>query len=246
MFDIKNEDFLKSSLENEIDLIITSPPYNIDINYNGYKDDISYEDYLKFSKEWLEKALISLKSDGRICINIPLDKSKNGLKPVYSDITQIALNIGFSYKTSIVWIENNISRRTAWGSWLRASAPHVISPVEMIIVLYKDVWKKTSGSGISTIERNEFIEWTNGLWKFNGENRTKKIGHPTPFPEELPKRCIKLFSFENDIILDPFVGSGTTGVSAIKNNRNFIGYEINGGYCEISEKRILDVQESDT
>lgn len=240
-YDIVNEDFLNSSINEEIDLIITSPPYNVDINYNGYKDDIPYEEYLDFSNKWLTKAFEALSDQGRICLNVPLDKSKNGLKPVYADFIKLMLEIGFEYKTSIVWAENNISKRTAWGSWLKASAPHIIAPVEMIIIMYKGEWKKTKGTKISTIEKEEFMQWTNGLWVFNGENRTKKLKHPAPFPEELPKRCIKLFSYEEDLVLDPFNGSGTTGVVAFKNNRNFIGYDINLDYCNFAKERINDL-----
>jgi len=103
-----------------------------------------------------------------------------------------------------VWNEGNISRRTAWGSWLSASAPYVIAPVELIVILYKDAWKKTRGSKISDIKKEEFMAWTNGLWTFNGESK-KKIGHPAPFPRELPYRCIKLFSYVNDLVLTHFV-----------------------------------------
>jgi site-specific DNA-methyltransferase (adenine-specific) len=113
----------------------------------------------------------------------------------------------------------------------------VIAPVELIVVLYKKSWKKTSGSGISDITRKEFMDWTNGLWTFNGE-RKKKTGHPAPFPVELPLRCMKLFSFAGDMILDPFMGSGSTLVAASHCNRKGMGIEIDHGYCEIAVSRI--------
>jgi site-specific DNA-methyltransferase (adenine-specific) len=136
-----------------------------------------------------------------------------------------------------VWNEGNISRRTAWGSWTSASAPYVIAPVELIVILYKKSWKKTSGSKESDISRKEFMEWTNGLWTFNGEKK-KKIGHPAPFPVELPLRCMKLFSFIGDTVLDPFMGSGSTLVAASQCNRKGIGIEIDPGYCDTAVFRI--------
>lgn len=176
--------------------------------------------------------------DGRICVIIPLDKNKNGIKPVYADFVKIAQEIGFKYQCTIVWNEQNISKRTAWGSWLSATAPCVIAHVEMIVVMYKKQWKRLT-KGESTISREEFINWTNGMWSLPGEDR-KKIGHPSPFPVELPKRCIKLFSFKNDLVLDPFLGSGTTLIAAFEEERKAIGVEIDKSYIEIAVKRVKD------
>jgi len=232
-----NTDFLKTDLEREsIDLIITSPPYNVGIEYENTDDTMSYEDYLSWTKDWLKKALELLKEDGRMCLNIPLDKNKGGLKSVYADITCIAKEVGYKYQSTIVWNEQNISRRTAWGSWLSASAPYVIAPVEMIVVLYKGQWKKKN-KGFSDISQEEFIEWTNGMWTFSGESK-KRVGHPAPFPLELPKRCIKLFSYVGDTVLDPFAGSGTTLISAYKLERKAIGVEISKEYFNLAKERI--------
>ncbi len=238
---ILNDDFLTTECieENSIDLIVTSPPYNVDIRYNSYNDKIPYEIYIEFTQKWLEKAYRLAKEDGRLCLNIPLDKNKGGQQSVYADIVTIAKKIGWKYHSTIVWNEQNISRRTAWGSWLSATAPYVIAPVEMIAILYKKRWKKTSGSKKSDITKNEFIEWTNGVWSFMGESRTK-IGHPAPFPVELPKRCIKLFSFVGDTVLDPFLGSGSTLIACVLTGRKGIGVEIDRNYCEIAKKRLLD------
>lgn len=223
--------------DSSIDLIVTSPPYNVDIAYNSHKDDISYADYLEFSQTWMTRCYQWLKDDGRFCLNIPLDKNKGGQQSVGADLTAIAKRIGFGYHSTIIWNEGNISRRTAWGSWMSASAPFVIAPVELILVLYKKNWKKTSGSKVSDVTRDEFMEWTNGVWTFNGESK-KKIGHPAPFPLELPRRCIKLFSFVGDTVLDPFSGSGSTLVAAVTNGRKAIGIEVDAKYCELSKKRI--------
>lgn len=220
-----------------IDLIVTSPPYNVDIQYNSHNDQITYKEYLAFSKQWMKRCHGWLKDDGRFCLNIPLDKNKGGSQSVGADLTTIAKKCGFSYHSTIIWNEGNISRRTAWGSWMSASAPYVIAPVELVVVLYKNTWKKTSGSRESDISREEFMAWTNGLWTFNGERKTK-IGHPAPFPVELPLRCMKLFSFVEDTVLDPFMGSGSTLVAASGCNRKGFGIEIDPRYCEIAVKRI--------
>lgn len=219
-----------------IDLIITSPPYNVGIDYGSNGDNLTYEKYLEFSQTWLRNCYHWSKPTGRLCLNVPLDKNKNGKNSVAADITTIAKKVGWKYQTTIIWNEGNISRRTAWGSWMSASAPSIIAPVEVIIVLYKQCWKK-SRPGISSITKEEFIEWTNGIWTFPGES-PKNVNHPAPFPRELPKRCIKLFSFIGDIILDPFAGSGTTLIETINNKRYAWGLEIDPEYIKNSLARI--------
>lgn len=221
------------------DLIITSPPYNVGIDYHSNDDELSYQQYLDFCEQWMANCYKWSNTQARFVLNIPLDKNKGGHKSVGSDLTKIAQNVGWQYHCTIVWNEGNISRRTAWGSWLSASAPHVIAPVELIVVLYKDQWKKTHGSKKSDISRDEFMQWTNGLWTFNGESK-KKIGHPAPFPKELPYRAMKLFSYQHDMIFDPFAGSGTTLIVAANNQRNAVGLEIDTQYCEIAKARIIN------
>ncbi|MCS7367744.1 MAG: site-specific DNA-methyltransferase [archaeon YNP-WB-062] len=238
-----NDDFLKVDYikPNSIDLVVTSPPYNVDIEYEGYRDNIPYEKYLEFTEKWLRRVYEILKPDGRICLNIPLDKSRGrtgeGFQSVYVDVVSIAKRVGFEYFSTIIWNESNISRRTAWGSFASASAPYVIAPVEVIVLLYKHSWKKFEG-GDSDITPEEFKEWTLGLWTFQGEN-PKRVGHPAPFPLELPKRCIKLFSYVGDVVLDPFVGSGTTLVAAYLLRRKAIGIDISRKYCEIARERLI-------
>ena len=224
--------------EDSINLIVTSPPYNVDIKYGSHDDKISYEEYLEFSHKWLSRCFGWLRDDGRFCLNIPLDKNKGGQQSVGADLTTIAKQTGFRYHSTIVWNEGNISRRTAWGSWLSASAPYVIAPVELIIVLYKKEWKRTNGSGTSDVSRDEFMEWTNGLWTFSGESK-KRIGHPAPFPIELPKRCIKLFTFVGDTVLDPFMGSGSTLIASHIYNRKGVGIDVDESYCELAKKRLI-------
>jgi site-specific DNA-methyltransferase (adenine-specific) len=236
---IYNSDIIKTkSVEDDsIDLIVTSPPYNLDIKYNSHDDTASYEDYLIFTADWLTRCYDVLKDDGRFCLNIPLDKNKGGQQSICADITTIAKKIGFKYHSTIIWNEQNISRRTAWGSWLSASAPYVIAPVEVIVILYKKEWKKRSGSKISDMTKQEFMDWTNGVWSFNGESK-KRIGHPAPFPVELPRRCVKLFTYVGDIVFDPFVGSGSTLLACLENGRIGIGTDIDEKYCELAKNRV--------
>ena len=238
--EIYQEDILKfSSLPKEsVDLIITSPPYNVDIHYNSHSDDLSYEDYLEFTQKWIKKCFDFAKKEGRFLLNIPLDKNKGGQKSVGADITKIAKDIGWKYHSTIIWNEGNISRRTAWGSFMSASAPYVIAPVELILVLYKESWKKTGGSRKNDITKQEFMDWTNGIWSFNGQNKKGAGGHPAPFPIELPKRCIKLFSFIDDIVFDPFLGSGSTLIASSLYNRKGIGVDIDKQYCDIAINRL--------
>jgi site-specific DNA-methyltransferase (adenine-specific) len=238
---IYNADFLKigSIEEGTVDLVVTSPPYNVGIKYSSHDDKMSYEDYLCFTREWLSKCYRLMKEDGRFCLNIPLDKNKGGQQSVCADITTIAKEVGWKYHATIIWNEQNISRRTAWGSWLSASAPYVIAPVEVIVVLYKNRWKKLGSNGKSDITKGEFVEWTNAVWNFMGESR-KRVGHPAPFPVELPRRCIRLFTFVGDTVLDPFLGSGSTLIACVLADRKGIGVEIDKNYCDVAKQRLLN------
>lgn len=235
---IYNEDFLETEAiePDSIDLTVTSPPYNVDIKYGSYDDGIPYDEYLEFSRKWLRKCHDLTKDDGRLCLNVPLDKNKGGAQSVFADLTIIAKEVGWKYYATVIWNEQNISRRTAWGSWMSASAPYVIAPVEVIVVLYKKSWEKTH-EGISDIAEDELIEWTDGVWNFSGESK-RRIGHPSPFPVELPKRCIKLFSYVGETVLDPFLGSGTTLIACLERGRAGIGVEINREYCKLAAKRV--------
>ena len=159
-------------------LTVTSPPYNVGLDYGEQVDDSgSYEDYLEFSRTWLANVYGWTAMAGRLCLNIPLDKNGGGKRAVTADLTNIAQEVGWKYHATIIWNEGTISRRTAWGSWMRPSAPHVIAPVESILVLYKDCWNRPHlGDDLVTIDRDEFMEWTLGVWSFSGES-SKRVGH---------------------------------------------------------------------
>lgn len=236
---IQGDATTRSTLKRGVaDLIVTSPPYNIGKAYNGNErdDEKTYAEYLKFSRRWLENCYHWTRSTGRLCVNVSLDKNRNGKQPLSADITTIAIAAGWKYHATIIWNEGNISRRTAWGSWKSASAPHIIAPVETIIVLYKDQWKRDR-QGTSDISADEFKEWVLGTWTFNGESG-KRIGHEAPFPLELPHRCIKLLSFPGDTVLDPFTGSGTTMIESMAQGRRALGIELERKYCHLTLNRI--------
>jgi site-specific DNA-methyltransferase (adenine-specific) len=221
---------------NHIDLIITSPPYNLGKSYSETDDCLTDKEYEKFTYQWLQKCYELGKPDCRLCMNIPLDTNKGGNKSLGANITVIAQKVGWKYRTTIVWNEGNVSKKEARGSWLSARTPSVITPVELIVVMYKAQWSKIN-TGTSDITEEEFVEWTNGLWTFHGESKSK-IGHPAPFPIELPKRCVKLFGYVEDVVLDPFMGSGSTLMAANLYNRKVIGIEISESYCGLAKRRI--------
>ena len=222
-----------------VDLTVTSPPYNVGKRYGGGDDELSHEEYLAFTERWLSNCYAWTKPTGRLCLNIALDKNAGGKEPLAAQLTVMAMRIGWRYHATIIWNEGTISRRTAWGSWRSASAPHIIAPVEVILVLYKEEWKRDR-RGESSISGDDFIDWVLGIWKFGGE-KAKRIGHTAPFPRELPKRCIQLFSYVGDVVLDPFLGSGTTMIEAILGGRRAIGIEIEPHYVELAQRRIAAV-----
>ena len=222
-----------------IDLTVTSPPYNLSIGYDKTNDNLSYEDYLEFSKKWMTNLYNRTKHQGRFALNVPTDVKLNGHHPISSDLITIAQEIGWKFHSVISWDKHNVSSRTSWGSFMSASAPNTVSPIENIIIFYKGKWKKTCGSRISDITRKEFKDWTYALWSITGESN-KRIGHPAPYPRELARRCIKMFSFVDDVIFDPFSGSGTTLIEAQLNNRKGVGLEKSEKYCELTKQRILN------
>jgi site-specific DNA-methyltransferase (adenine-specific) len=216
-------------------LIVTSPPYDLGKAYEGKKDESAHA---TFTLRWLERAYNLAAPNGRLCLNLPLDTSLGDENhPAYASALQIARGVGWRYKTTIVWNEGNISRRTAWGSWRSASAPHIIAPVEMIAVLYKGEWLRGMNGHGQHIPAEDFKNWTNGLWTFNGES-AKRVQHPAPFPVELPRRCIEMFSFPGEDVLDPFSGSGTTAIAARRAGRMSVGVERDRTYFLRSVARL--------
>lgn len=246
---IYNEDCLTGiqKLENNsIDLVITSPPYNVDLGnnkynknpYNLYNDNKEHTDYIAWLKELFNIYIYpKLKSGGRVCINI--GDGKNGAVPTSSDIIQFMKEL-YIPMTHIIWDKSQVGNRTAWGSFNSPSSPSFPTPFEHILVFCKES-KKLQYKGESDLEKEEFIQWSNPLWRFTPETKMKKIGHPAMFPVELAKRCLKMFSYKDAVVLDPFMGSGTTAIACKKYDRHYIGFEISPEYCEIAKNRLKDM-----
>jgi len=218
-----------------VDLVVTSPPYNLGIDYGSYKDNLSWVEYYDWSQQWMKELFRILKNDGRICINhyLSFGTSKFRTAPLM-EINSIALSFGFKHHSVVIWEDITIKKHSAWGSWLSASAPYINSPYEGILILYKKYWKKQT-IGITDIDKKTFIRLCRGRWDIPTEHKTLT---KCMFPEKLPDYCIRLLSYENDLILDLFTGSGTTALVCKRLHRNFIGIEINPEYCKIAEDRL--------
>lgn len=223
--------------DGSVDLFVTSPPYGLDVPYLGILDEAN--GWREFMADWLAEAFRVAKPDGRLALNVPLDTTKPRARPTYMQAVAAAIEAGWDYRWTIVWNEGNVNKSIARGSVDSASAPHVITPVEMIAVFCKAEWGRAS-YGVSDITHAEWLEWTNGLWTFPGESRPWR-GHPAPFPPELPRRLIKLLSFRGDTVCDPFLGSGTTALVAHQLGREVIGFDQSEKYVADSQRRLAEV-----
>lgn len=222
--------------DNSVHLMITSPPYNVTKEYDN---NLNLKEYLNLLKNVWKETYRVLVSGGRACINVA-NLGRKPYIPLHSYIINDMLEIGFQMRGEIIWNKaSSASPSTAWGSWLSAANPVLRDIHEYILIFSKDSFSIPSHGKDSTISKDEFLEWTKSVWTFPAVS-AKKIGHPAPFPEELPNRLIKLYSFRQDVILDPFLGSGTTSLAAIKNERNFVGYDTNKKYVELADKRVSD------
>lgn len=225
---------MKELPNNSIHLMITSPPYNVSKEYD---DDLSLIDYLQLLENSFNETYRVLVNGGRACINVA-NLGRKPYIPLSDYISKIMLNIGFNMRGEIIWNKAaSASPSTAWGSWQSAANPILRDIHEYILVFSKGDYKREKGKKENTISKEQFMEWTKSIWTMNAES-ARRIGHPAPFPEELPFRLIQLYSFKHDIILDPFIGSGTTAISAFKSERKYVGYDINKEYIELAEKRI--------
>ena len=234
---------MKDIPNNSLHLMITSPPYNVSKEYD---DDLSLNEYLNLLKNCFTETYRVLVDGGRACINIA-NIGRKPYIPLSDYVSKIMIEIGFNMRGEIIWNKSaGAGISTAWGSFQSASNPILRDVHEYILIFSKGNYKRERDKEEKelrkdNITKEEFIEWTKSVWTMNTES-AKRIGHPAPFPEELPNRLIKLFSFTNDIVIDPFMGSGTTAIAAIKNNRNFVGYEINKEYINLANNRILNLK----
>lgn len=234
---------MKDIPNSSLHLMITSPPYNVSKEYDN---DLSLNEYLSLLKNCFTETYRVLVDGGRACINIA-NIGRKPYIPLSDYVSKIMIEIGFNMRGEIIWNKSaGAGISTAWGSFQSASNPILRDVHEYILIFSKGNYKRERDKEEKelrkdNITKEEFIEWTKSVWTMNTES-AKRIGHPAPFPEELPNRLIKLFSFTNDIVIDPFMGSGTTAIAAIKNNRNFVGYEINKEYINLANNRILNLK----
>ena len=248
--------------ESCVDLIVTSPPYNVGIDYDSYDDKKSMEDYWQFTKDWLSESYRILKDDGRIAVNIPYEvnvQDRGGRILFMSEFYQIMKNLGFKFYGLVDLDENSPhrSKTTAWGSWMSPSSPYIYNPKECVVLAYKkDRIKKVKGESqwkgeMTDIEqedgsikkkmvyqdedKKEFMSLVYGQWEYFAD--TKQQTKAT-FSMDIPLKAIKILTYKNDIVLDPFMGSGTSAFAAELLDRRWIGIELSPDYTEIARKRV--------
>ena len=231
----KSAEKMDDLIDNCVSLTVTSPPYNVGKLSDS---DLSDDDYWKLIEQCFKEVYRVTESGGRLVINVA-NLGRKPYIPFSNMFTQIMLDLGFLMRGEIIWQKSKgANANFAWGSWLSASNPVIRDIHEYCLVFSKDGMSK-GVKGVSTLEKEEFMDSTLSIWNINPA-RAKKIGHPAPFPIELAERFINLYSYEKDLVLDPFIGSGTTAIAAQKLNRHYVGYEINDEYCELAETRIKE------
>jgi site-specific DNA-methyltransferase (adenine-specific) len=249
---------MKEMPEGVVDLIVTSPPYGVNIAYDVHDDDMEISEYLEFTRKWMTEAYKVLKDDGRIALNIPYEinrQAKGGRIFFVSEVYQVMKEIGFNF-FGVVDLEEDSphrSKTTAWGSWMSPSSPYIYNPKECMVLAYKKVHiKKVKGEpqwkGEPTIteegktkmvyqdeDKKDFMELVFGQWKYLNDSRPMT---KATFSMDIPTKAIKILSYKNDIVLDPFNGSGTSCVAAVILDRRWIGIELSENYANISKERI--------
>ena len=231
----KSAEKMDDLIANCVSLTVHSPPYNVGkLSDNNLSD----EDYWKLMRQCFKEVYRVTESGGRLVLNVA-NLGRKPYIPFSNMFTDLMLDLGFLMRGEIIWQKSKgANANFAWGSWLSASNPVIRDIHEYCLVFSKEGMSKGS-KGKSTIEKDEFMESTLSIWNINPA-RAKKIGHPAPFPVELAERFINLYSYEKDLILDPFIGSGTTALAASKLKRSYIGYEVNAEYCKLAEKRLAE------
>lgn len=223
-----------------IDLVITSPPYNIGIEYDSWNDIIPWQEYLDWCRLWIREIKRVLKPDGRFAINVlvemGIDDNKKRVSPQV-EFYKILQEEGLNMMGMPFWVDPTKSTLTAWGSWQSASAPYIYNPSEVILIGYNELAKKQT-QGESTCSKKDFIHAVSGIWKIIPE---KDSITKVCFPLELPKLAIEILSYKGDIVLDPFMGSGTTAAAAKITGRHWLGFEISNHYADLARMRVEGV-----
>lgn len=227
--------------DESVHLMITSPPYNVGKEYD---EDLSLAEYKDLLAGVTAETHRTLVEGGRMCINIA-NVGRTPYIPLHAHIIEVALECGFHMRGEIIWDKGaSAGSSCAWGSWKSASNPVLRDVHEYILVFSKGTYRrrtKDGGKGADTIGRDDFLEFTKSVWKFPAAS-AKQANHPAPFPVELPRRLIHLYSFADDLILDPFMGSGTTAEAALSAGRRYVGYEIDPRYAEQARARLEKLQ----
>lgn len=236
---LKNTIFCKSSEnmteipDNSVHLMVTSPPYNVGKDYD---EDISFKDYREFLRNVWKEVYRVLAPGGRACINVA-NLGRKPYIPLHAFIIQDMLDTGFLMRGEIIWVKKGGGApSTAWGTWMSAKNPVIRDEHEYILVFSKGTFERRINKE-STMNREEFLSYTRSVWEIKPES-AKKVGHPAPFPLELPYRLIQLYTFKGDIVLDPFMGSGQTAIASLMCERFYIGYEKEEQYVYLAENRI--------
>jgi site-specific DNA-methyltransferase (adenine-specific) len=226
---------MSSLPEASVHLMVTSPPYNVGKDYD---QDLSLDEYLAFLKRVWKETLRVLVPGGRACINLA-NLGRKPYIPLHSFVIRDMLDLGYLMRGEIIWDKGaSASSSTAWGSWRSSSNPTLRDVHEYILVFSKGNFRRENMDGRKdTIGRDEFLEFTKSIWAFKAVS-ARKVGHPAPFPIELPYRLIQLYTYSGEVVLDPFMGSGQTALAALKAGRNYVGYEVNPIYIDLAEKRI--------
>ena len=225
--------------DNSLHLMITSPPYNVS---KVYDDDLSLPEYLDLLRRVFAETHRVLVNGGRACINVA-NLGRKPYIPLSDYISQMMLDLGFLMRGEIIWHKGaGAGVSMAWGSWKSASNPVLRDVHEYILVFSKGAFSRKKSRGRqNTITKEQFMEWTKSVWTFYPES-AKKVGHPAPFPVELPYRLIQLYTFTDDVVLDPFMGSGATAMAAAQSGRSFIGYDIDPAYVTLAQNRLAELE----
>jgi site-specific DNA-methyltransferase (adenine-specific) len=231
----KSSENMAELSEASVHLMVTSPPYNVGKDYD---EDFTLEEYLGFLKQVWREVHRVLVPGGRACVNVA-NLGRKPYIPLHAYIVRDLVDLGFLMRGEIIWDKGaSAAASTAWGSWRSPANPTLRDTHEYILVFSKGNFsRKKPADREGTISREEFLEFTKSVWTFPAES-AKKVGHPAPFPVELPYRLLQLYTYSSEVVLDPFMGSGSAALAALKSGRHYVGYEIDDNYVRLADRRI--------